>query len=142
LSGRATGGGLISLEAEEAQHIPVLDLTKVNSSRTEELASLFESLDKDARKIGGADTQKKLETLDETIQKIDRAVCVILGMDEKDLHKIKEIANVMRVRRVSRTKEASPDSVGGEARSRIKPPTKRGPEDPLTIPLERWTQKT
>jgi len=141
LSGRATGGGMISLEVEKAEHVRMLDLDKLNTRQTRVLASLFERLDKGARKIGGADTQKKLEALDAIVFEIDKAVCEILGINEKDLRRIRDIVNLMRIRRVSRAKEASPNSVGGEAPSRIRPPTKKGSEDHLTVPLERWTQK-
>jgi hypothetical protein len=66
--------------------------------------------------------------------------CEVLGMSEKDLRQIRNIAQLMRLRRIARAEEASPDSVGGETRPRIKPPKKKS-YDPLTVPLERWTHK-
>ncbi len=142
LRGRTTGGGMVALEAQEAGEIPVPDVKKMGSVAIKRLASLFDTLEAEARKTGGADTREKLKDLQTTITKIDDSLLEIVDISQKDLRELREIVNLMMSRRISRAKEARPESIGGE-QPRIRPPPKRrssGLEDRLTPPLQRWTK--
>ncbi len=131
---------MVALEAEEAGNIPIPDLRRLSPNQVSKLASLFDELEREARGIGGADTQAKLKALDETIRLIDELASEILGLTDRDMKEIGDIVGLMMNRRIARAKEARPETIGGE-QPRIRPPSRRGTgrEDRLTPPLRRWT---
>lgn len=131
---------MVSLEAKKAGNIPIPDLRRLSSAQLKHLANLFDLLEGEARKVGGADTQLKLKALDKTIRRIDELTSELLGLTERDMKEIRNIVELMMNRRIARAKDAKPESMGGE-QPRIRPPDRRGrvSKDRLTPPLGRWT---
>ncbi|MEM3648866.1 MAG: N-6 DNA methylase, partial [Thermoproteota archaeon] len=78
--GRRTGGGIIALEINIARDVPVLDVRKLNDMQVHELASLFDKLESEARRIGGASEKDQIEKLKPTIYEIDEAIAKLLGL--------------------------------------------------------------
>jgi len=52
-SGRRTGGGILALEVNIAERMPVLNVKAIDRSRVEELARLFDELETKARELMG-----------------------------------------------------------------------------------------
>lgn len=139
--GRSTGGGVIELDTKSAQKIPIIDVRKLEKEQLQEMSSLFEDLEKEARKIKGADTQENLQKLQPIINEIDVTVAKILGFEKEFVDNLPSVVRIMADRRISRTERAIPETVKGEEEPRIKPPKKRRRrttnEKPST-PLTKW----
>ncbi|MDI6847914.1 MAG: N-6 DNA methylase [Candidatus Bathyarchaeia archaeon] len=140
--GRTTGAvGPIGLEVKHAEKIPILNVRKLKQKDLELLASLFDELDAEARKIGGADTSGNVETLWETIiEKIDMEITRILKLPKELVKSAKIMAKTMMKRRVQRAEEATPEAIKGEEEPRIRPPKKpeKTPVKDTSVPLDRF----
>ena len=116
----STGGtpgavGPIGLDVKDAQEIPIVDVSSLNQRDLENLANLFEKLENEARKLGGADKKENVENLwDSIITEIDEEVAKILGLSKKLANEAKILAKAMMERRLSRTEEVAPETIGGE----------------------------
>lgn len=122
---RITGMGVAALEVNHAEKIPVLNVGSINESDLRALVSLFEELESEARKLGGADTAENVEKLwDDTVQKIDAEITRILKLPKGLSKSAKIMAQTMMKRRLQRVKEAAPEAIKGEEEPRIKPPKK------------------
>jgi type I restriction-modification system DNA methylase subunit len=99
--GRKSPGGIIGFELNIAREMPVLDVRRLNSTQLNLLARLFEELESEARKIGGASTREQIEKLKPKIYEIDRAVAAILGIKEEDVRNMQKQVDLMVERRVS-----------------------------------------
>lgn len=141
---RITGMGVAALEVKHADEMPILDITKLRQNDLESLASLFDELEAEARKIGGADTSKNIEKLwDTTIEKIDIEITRILKLPKELAKSAKIMAKTMMKRRLQRAKEATPEAIKGEEVIRIKPPKKaeRTHQKDPSLPLDNFLQR-
>jgi len=123
--GRRSGGGIIGFEVSIAREMPVLDVRRLSNQQLEALASLFDKLEAEARRIGGASEREQVELLKPAINEIDRAVAEILGMPEATVELVQKQVDMLIERRVAGSKEESIQSVRGESESRIRPPKRR-----------------
>jgi type I restriction enzyme M protein len=140
--GRATSGGVIGLETKVAEKIPVLDVRKLGADRVRHLARLFDRLEDKARRLQGADTLEKVQSLATEIQKIDEYVGKLVGLSQKDIERAQALVQSLIERRTSRVREAKPETIVGEEIPRIKAPPKprKGSNvDTSSVPLDRWT---
>jgi type I restriction-modification system DNA methylase subunit len=140
--GRTTGAvGPIGLEVKHAEKIPILNVRKLKQKDLELLASLFDELEAEARKIGGADTSGNVETLWETIiEKIDIEITRILKLPKELVKSAKIMAKTMMKRRVQRAEEATPEAIKGEEEPRMRLPKKpeKTPVKDTSVPLDRF----
>jgi hypothetical protein len=139
--GRTTGGGMSTLEPNFAENLPIINVKKLKGEELERLSSLFESLEKETRKLSGADTQENLEKLQPIVEEIDASVAEILRLKKTFVKKLRTVTQILAERRISRTLRARPEAVKGEEEPRIKPPEKKEreikKEEPST-PLTKW----
>ena len=105
--GRKTPGGALALEANVAREMPILDVRKLDDNQLGSLAALFDKLEQEARKIGGASTREQIEKLKPKIYEIDRAVAAILGIKDEDVRNVQKQVDLMVERRVSVAKKKS-----------------------------------
>ncbi|MGC9014801.1 MAG: N-6 DNA methylase, partial [Thermoproteota archaeon] len=101
-TGRTTGAvGPISLEVKHSEEMPVLDVTTLNKDELKKLAELFEKLESETRKLGGADKKDNVEILwDSVVTEIDEEVARILGLPKKLANEAKILAKAMMERRL------------------------------------------
>lgn len=138
--GRPTGGGVIELDVNSLAKLPILDLDKLKSTKGKTLSEIFGRLELEARRIGGADTQEYLETLQPIISEIDKCCANILGLENEFAENLRKIVEVLSERRISRTAQAAPETVKGEEEPRIRPPKKAeriSTKDP-SAPLDKF----
>lgn len=134
---------MIELDVKAASELTVFNPSKLSKDEVDRLASLFDELEAEARKLGGADTRDNIDKLEEkVINKIDLEIARILGLPKNVAEKVRMLAKTMMERRLARAEEARPEVIRGEEMPRIKVPRKAGrgssKEDKLTQPLERW----
>jgi len=112
--GVISGGGIIQLNVQDAQEMPILDVRKLDIESLRELATLFENLDRESRKLGGADTKENIERLwDTIIAEIDKKVTEILRLPEYLPDAARTLAKMMMERRLARTKQPRPTAIRG-----------------------------
>ena len=104
--GLKSPGGVIQLDVSTAREIPLLDLGKLNDKQLSTLAKLFDKLEHEARKIGGASGREEIEKLKPKIYEIDRAVASLLGVKDEDVKNVQTQVDLMVERRVSAAKRA------------------------------------
>ncbi|MEM3596671.1 MAG: N-6 DNA methylase [Candidatus Bathyarchaeia archaeon] len=122
---RITGMGVAALEVKHAEEMPILDVKTLKQKDVELLASLFDELEAEARKLGGADTAENIEKLwDTVIEKIDMEITRILKLPKELAKTAKIMAKTMMKRRLQRAEEATPEAIKGEEEPRLKPPKK------------------
>lgn len=138
--GRPTGGGVIELDVNSTAKLPILNVNKLEDEKQKKLSELFEKLETETRKIGGADTQENLDLLQSIVEEIDTYISEILGLTKEFVEKIQTIAKGLAERRVSRTMRARPESIKGEEEPKIRPPKKpkRIKENDPSVPLDRF----
>ena len=122
--------------------MPIVDPTKLRKREVQQLARLFDELEAGSRKLGGAEKQQKLEKLSSVYAKIDQHLTELLGLDEQDIHTVRDLVNLLRERRTSRAREAEPEVLGGEEAPRIRIPRKvsrRVLQAEPSTRLDRWT---
>jgi len=145
VTGRSTGGGMIELDVKPLGDFLVLDVKKLPREDVEKLAHLFDELEAEARRLGGADEVENVfgselakdltgrsnikpgvEGLFSTvIREIDYEVARVLGLEglvETARTTVLELAR----RRLSRAGEAKREAVrGSEGLVELKKPGKR-----------------
>jgi len=139
-TGRVAGGvGPIALEAKQLQGMPLLDVDYCDEQNLKVLASLFDELEAEARKLGGAHTMENTEKLwDTVIEKIDMEITRILKLPKELAKTAKTLAKTMMKRRLQRAQEATPQAIKGEEEPRLKPPKKpEKPKEKIT-PLDNF----
>lgn len=94
-------GGIIQLDVGKAREMPILDIRKLNDRQLSSLAKLFDELERETRKIGGASRREEIEKLKPKIDEIDRAVAVLLGIKDEDVKNVEAQVDLMVERRVS-----------------------------------------
>jgi hypothetical protein len=104
--GRYIPKGPMGFEVNIAREMPVLDVRKLTDKQLNSLAKLFDELESEARKIGGASTKEQIEKLKPKIYEIDRTVAAILGIKEEDVKNVEAQVDLMVERRVSVAKRS------------------------------------
>ena len=104
INGIKSPGGVIGFEGFMAREMPSLDVRKLTDGQLSSLAKLFDELEREARKIGGASTKEQIEKLKLKIHEIDRAVAEILGVKKEDVRDVQRKVDLMVERRVSAAK--------------------------------------
>jgi len=118
-----------------------LDVRKLDEKDVDVLVSLFDELEAEARRLGGADTAENIEKLwDTVIDKIDVEITRILKLPKELAKTAKIMAKTMMKRRHHRAEEATPEAIKGEEEPRLKPPKKpeKPPAEEKSIPLDRF----
>ncbi|MFP3172864.1 MAG: N-6 DNA methylase, partial [Acidilobus sp.] len=130
--GRITGGGMIELDVKPLSSFLVLDVKKLPREDVEKLAQLFDRLEAEARRLGGADEVENVfgselakeltgrsdvkpgvEGLFNTvIREIDYEVARVLGL-ENLVEPVRAMLLEMVRRRLSRAGEAKPEAMKG-----------------------------
>jgi len=134
--GRITGGGMIELDVKPLSSFLVLDVKKLPREDVEKLAQLFDRLEAEARRLGGADEVENVfgselakeltgssnvkpgvEGLFNTvIREIDYEVARVLGL-ENLVKPVRAMVLEMARRRLSRAGEAKREAVKGTEES-------------------------
>lgn len=144
--GRATALGLIALEITQAREMPMPDVRRMKKPSVAALAQAFDHLEESARKVGGADTLKKLEKLEVEFEKLDDVVAGALGLPPTMAQKCRVLADRMMQRRLERAGEVSPDLLRpaegeeemGLRRPRTRPSGQGGGQDTR---LDDWSNQ-
>jgi len=105
-NGRKSPGGIIGFEVNIAIEMPILDVRKLSEKQLNSLAKLFDELERETRKMGGASTREQIEKLKPKIYEIDRAVAAILGIKDEYVKNVEAQVDLMVERRVSAAKKA------------------------------------
>jgi hypothetical protein len=147
--GRSTGGGMIELDVKPLSSFLVLDVKKLPREDVERLAQLFDRLESEARRLGGADEVENVfgselameltgrsdvrpgvEGLFNTvIREIDYEVARILGL-EGLVETIRAMVLELVKRRLSRAQEANREAVkGSEELPKLEKPKKKRSEE-------------
>ena len=112
---RITGMGVAALEGRSAEEIPIINVNSLDKNNLRELADLFDRLDSEARKLGGADKRENIIKLwDTIIVEIDYKIADILGLSRELADGARALAKIMMERRLQRTQEARPQAIRGE----------------------------
>jgi len=148
--GRSTGGGMIELDVRALSSFLVLDVRRLPRGDVERLAQLFDKLESEARRLGGADLAENVYGSDlareltgrtdvrpgiqglfnTVIREIDYEVARILGLEHL-VEPIRALVLAMTRRRLSRAGEARREALrGSEELPRVeRPRRRRGGED-------------
>jgi hypothetical protein len=134
-NGRSTGGGALAVEVNVLNNMLILDVKKLPREDVEKLAQIFDRLESEARRLGGADVVENvfgsefakeltgssdvrlgIEGLFNTvIREIDYEIASILGLE----HLVETIRTMMLElvrRRLARAQEARREAIVGEER--------------------------
>jgi hypothetical protein len=140
--GRTTGAvGPVGFEVNQAEKVPIIDVKRISNSSKEELALLFDKLDTEARRIGGADKKENIVKLwDTVIAEIDDKITELLQLPEYLPEAARTLARIMMERRVARAEQPQPAAIKGSTEMpQIKQPEKRKREkkpDKRTMKLD------
>jgi type I restriction-modification system DNA methylase subunit len=141
--GRSTGGGMIELDVRPLGEFLILDVKRLPREDLEELARLFDELEDEARKLGGADAVENVfgselakdltgrEDVQEGIQglfntvikKIDEKVAAILEA-EALVEPVRALVVELARRRLARAAEAKPGALKGSEELLHRPKSK------------------
>ena len=118
--GRRSGGGIIGLEVNIAKEMPILDVWRLNNKHLELLASKFDELEAETRRIDGASDKEQIKRLKTKIYEIDSIIGKIIGLSEEDIKAIQAIVKELIERRVLATRTSSPKTVKSEGSQKRK----------------------
>ncbi|MFN3805313.1 MAG: hypothetical protein ACK4SY_09670, partial [Pyrobaculum sp.] len=104
-TGRTVPSGPIALEVSVAREMPVLDVRRLDRRQVEKLARLFDELEAEARKLGGASEREQLEKLKPKIYQIDNAIAEMLNIGRGVAERIQKEVEQLIERRVGRKKK-------------------------------------
>jgi type I restriction-modification system DNA methylase subunit len=133
--GRSTGGGMLELDVRPLSSFLVLDVKRLSRGDVERLAQLFDKLESEARRLGGADSAENVygsELAEEltgrtdvrpsiqglfntVIREIDYEVARILGLEHL-VEPVRVLVLAMAKRRLARAQEARREAIIGEER--------------------------
>ena len=142
--GRATALGLIAFEVSQAERMPIPDIKALSKIDVQELANLFDKLEQEARKIGGAHTLSKLGHLEPLFEEIDDKVTEIFNLPENLGKQAREIASRLMKRRLIRIEQATPEILRGEEQElEMRLPSRKTrlkrDENDTSMSLDQWT---
>jgi type I restriction-modification system DNA methylase subunit len=143
--GRSTGGGMIELDVKPLGEFVIIDVKRLSREYLEELAKLFDELEAEARRLGGADTvenvfgselakdltgredvQDGIQGLFNTvIKKIDEKVASILEA-EALVEPVRAMVVELARRRLARAAEAKPGALKGSEETLYRHKGERG----------------
>ncbi|MEM4912752.1 MAG: N-6 DNA methylase [Desulfurococcaceae archaeon] len=145
IKGRSTGGGMLELDVKPLSDFLVLDIKKLPDESIEKLAELFDRLENEARRLGGAHMAenvfgselaaeitgrsigKKVDGLFNTvIKEIDYEIGKILGFSTGIVDAVRNLVVDMAKRRLARAREAKPEAIRGEETTGVELPKKKG----------------
>jgi len=131
VKGRTTGGGMIELDVKPLSDFLILNVKKLSKEDVEKLAQLFDKLEAEARKLGGADTAESIfgsELAEEltgrevkpnveglwntVIKEIDYEVARILVLEEI-VEPLRTVVLELIRRRLTRGGKAKPEALKG-----------------------------
>jgi hypothetical protein len=135
VTGRSTGGGMQELDVRPLSSLLILDVKKLPRGDVERLAQLFDKLESEARRLGGADSAENVYGSELTkeltgrtnvrpgiqglfytvIWEVDYEVARILGL-ESLVEPIRTLVLAMARRRLMRAQEARREAIVGEER--------------------------
>jgi hypothetical protein len=163
-SGRRTGGGILALEVNVVEKMPILNVKKIDRRYVEELANLFDKLESVARQIMGAgaslseeseeeseeeEGSKKLRMFKElrpVFREIDGKIAEILEV-YVDADGLWKYAWEMMERRIKGAgRKVAPGAEGVELATPAKKTKKRketrkkGDSQDKTVPLTKWSK--
>ncbi len=133
--GRSTGGGMLELDVRPLSSFLVLDVKRLSRGDVERLARLFDELESEARRLGGADSAENVygsELAEEltgrtdvrssiqgffntVIREIDYEVARILGLEHL-VEPVRVLVLAMARRRLARAQGARREAIIGEER--------------------------
>ncbi|MEM4466319.1 MAG: N-6 DNA methylase [Nitrososphaerota archaeon] len=118
--GRVTGRGLLELDVGPLSDLMMLDVKKLDENTISKLASLFDRLEVEARKSGGADIKENSAKLfDNIIREIDYAIAEILNVSELVAEGLRMMIRILMERRLARAGEARRDAIRGREEREI-----------------------
>ncbi|MFN3805322.1 MAG: hypothetical protein ACK4SY_09715, partial [Pyrobaculum sp.] len=97
---RPVPSGPVGLEVNVAREMPVLDVRRLDRQWLEKLAALFDELEAEARKIGGASEREQVEKLKPVIYRIDDAIAEVLNISRGVAERIQKEVEQLIERRV------------------------------------------
>jgi len=107
--------------------MPVIDPRTLGEGDLEKLAGLFDELEREARRLGGADRRENVERLwDTVIAEIDRQIARTLGLPEDLADAARQLARAMMERRLARAGEARPGALRGAEEPLVRAERRRG----------------
>jgi hypothetical protein len=132
--GRSTGG-MLELDVRPLSSLLILDVKALPRNEVERLAQLFDRLESEARRLGGADSAENVYgselareltgrtdvrpgiqgLFNTVIREIDYEVARILGLEHL-IEPIRALVLAMTGRRLARTQEARREAIVGEER--------------------------
>ena len=90
-------------------------LTRLDENELKTPANLFDKIDLEARRLGGASKRENVMKLwDTVIAEIDYKVADILGLSRELADGARALAKIMMERRLQRAREARPQAIRGE----------------------------
>ncbi|MEM2472756.1 MAG: N-6 DNA methylase [Sulfolobales archaeon] len=133
--GRSTGGGMIELDVRPLSSLLILDVRRLPRGDVERLAQLFDKLESEARRLGGADSAENVYgselageltgrtdvrpgiqgLFNTVIREIDYEVARILGLEHL-IEPIRALVLTLAGRRLARAQEARREAIVGEER--------------------------
>jgi hypothetical protein len=138
--GTPAAKGPIGLEVSIARDMPILDIRKLSDKQIAKLAPLFDKLESEVRRIGGASEREQLEKLKPVIYEVDRVLAELLNIPEDVVKLVEDQVDMLVERRIAGSKEEKRESVRGETEVKLKPPRRRRKAEamPRASPLERF----
>ncbi|MGB9831452.1 MAG: N-6 DNA methylase, partial [Fervidicoccus fontis] len=138
--GRSTGLGMIELDVKPLSEFLVLDVKRLRREDVERLGSLFDKLEDEARRLGGADTPEGIYgselareltgkanvrpevkgLFNTVIREIDYEIGRILGLGDSVVEDTRSLVLELAGRRLSRTGEARVDALRGSEEQAVR----------------------
>ena len=129
------------MEVDYAKSLRIPDVTKLGARDLKRLVTLYDELEAEARRVGGADKRVNLELMRATLERLDEGVALSVQLPKSVPKALRKNISLMMERRVQRAEGAKPESVTGEEAVRIRPPKTRAKEKKQDIgatQLDRW----
>ncbi len=109
---------------------------RLSRSDVQRLASLFDRLDAESRKVGDISKSENVSKLKHLFDEIDDAVSDVLELPSEELEDTRSVAELLMERRKERSGEATPSRLTGMDRTRITRP-KPSKKRKVAVPLKK-----
>ncbi len=116
--------------------LAVPDVRRLSKSDVQRLASLFDKLDAESRRVGDISKTENVSKLKPVFDEIDDAVSDVLGLPTEELEDIYSVIELLMKRRKERSGEATPSRLTGMDRTRITRP-KPSKKRKVAVPLKK-----
>lgn len=153
--GRSTGGGMLELDVKPLSEFMILDVKRLSRDVVERLAQLFDTLDSEARRLGGADTAENIYgselakeltgrdvkegvkgLFNTIVREIDYEIGGIMGLSGAEVEAVRSLVIDHARRRLSRAREPKPGALKGSEELPVRVSRKRKREGG-TKPVKR-----